>query len=300
MNVALSEFGGKSDSIKAALLEEGHTLTRHLDERVDVLLIDHVWENRWDIVAAAANLGVPTVLYPHGGGVPVDYDGVVPTDLPVALHMVHAEGHRQIMAMYGYPHPTAVLGWNYTPVLPFTPVEKPRRILFAPHHPWADGHTLEDAAVEINRHAYDQFRKLPGRKTCRFVGHPLPNGIGATQGVTFIQAEKDNSYQDVLNADVVIAVGTFAFMAVALGKPTVMLEWFPENKRIPTTPAHWDEYKDELRYPYRTDDGPLADVIAAACAGGPELTRWRSRFIGEPMTSRRLNDLIESVRCSKT
>lgn len=291
----MHEWGGKSRGIRAALEAGGHTITDVLTG-ADVFLIDHMSVNDGHrrYIDYCNRQRIPVVHYPHGGGVAVEYDGIVPTDADIAFHMVHAPGHVEVMERFGYPHRLEVIGWDYTPIVPHTPTAG-NRILFAPQHPWGDGRTLEKERVEENRRAYEKFYKLDCEKAVRFIGAPAPNGITKAEGVRLITGVLDNSYTDILAADVVIGHGTFAFMAVALGKPTVMIERAVGVSPGCQVPAHWDSYEARLRFPFNTDDGPLDEVVEAARCGGPELDEWKAAFIGEPMDPVHVRGLVESV-----
>jgi hypothetical protein len=138
---------------------------------------------------------------------------------------------------------------------------------------------------------------MPQRlKTCRYIGERAANGLPYfSAGISMLLAQANNSHHNILETDLVIASETYAAMAVALGKPTVMFNQDEVGHESGGFPAHYWDYRDEIRYPFDIDDGPFDEVVQRAVTGGDELDRWRADMIGDQLDPKRLMALLESV-----
>jgi len=90
----------------------------------------------------------------------------------------------------------------------------------------------------------------------------------------------------------VISHGTFAHIALALGKPTVIYgQDFKygdgPNEQDYRYAAHWDEYKDFMHYP--------ASNLGELYRNGAQIRAWRDKFIGSPMTEDRLAAALTKI-----
>lgn len=264
-------------------------------EEADVLILDCDWEwaaPRPALIDEAVSRGVKVALYPHGGMPTVHvYDGLTEPHPGVDVRFEHGPGSIDlaVIPMGREDLKQVACGWLYCPTVPFAPVENPYRILFAPLHPnieMLNNGGGPDPAPALNRHVYQQLLDMGLPLTVSAVGPLWRNGIWAHPRATIANTEMrfSRAYGLIQQADVVVAAGTVAAAAVACGKPTVMIGGhdccdYIGGRYVRAT--HADEYQDWLTYPFNAEDGPLADLIAQACAGSDEANDWRETWIGD-------------------
>ena len=109
----------------------------------------------------------------------------------------------------------------------------------------------------------------------------------------------DNSYDQIESADVVVASGTFAYIAVARGVPTVMMaeRSLPEHwLKTPTVFApNWNKYVNKMAYPLdilNTKD--TKSLFIRAIAGDDKVRDWRRRMIGDDFCADKFIEVLES------
>ncbi len=129
--------------------------------------------------------------------------------------------------------------------------------------------------------------------------NPLESiGVWKDKRVSLIFGKPDGSYKDIDRADLVIAEGTFMYLSVARGKPTIGV-----NQSVPCSGStkmenfeliHWDEYKDYMAYPIDFDNDSLPNLINLAA--NEEQTEWKNLFIGKEMDAKHLSDLLKDLR----
>ena len=285
----------KSAAYKQALAEAGYTFTERSNvQGCRFFLSDADW--RESMMEEAAARSVPVFLYPHAARPMVQYDGCVEAK-PVRCMFTHAEGGAEIMRKIGYPYPVEVSGWAYSEVRPFRSAEKAQRILYAPIHPNSNGY-LSEVDRELNLRTFqvleDYCRGTGASLSIRLIGQPGQCGLEILNEPAAIPfdfewhlGKKNNSTMDMEGADLVVSHQTFAYIAVALGIPTVMMgEDIPPRSGNTEAGfryvAHWDAYKEDLMYPLDILSGRPADVIEKALAGSAEVEDWKSRLIGDP------------------
>ena len=305
---ALEDHQRKSLAYTEALANADYVVARHLNvQHIRFLLSDADW--REDLMSTAALMNIPVFLYPHAARPMVIYDGAVKPH-PVACMFTQAPGGAYLMKKIGYPFPVEVTGWAFSELRPFTPVEAVRKIMFAPIHPNGNGY-LNRVDKELNRRTLAKLvhycQTTGAELSVRYIGtleqcgipelgqlcDELPDLIEAHKG------KKNNTTFDMESADVVVSHQTFAYMAVALGKPTVMM-----GEDIPPRTGnteqgfryvdHWASYKDYLMFPLDILQGDPAETIAKACAGTREVADWRERLIGEPFDGPKFVETLES------
>lgn len=293
----------KSLAYREALAQAGYFFSdRLLVNGLRFVLADADW--REGMMRDAAELNTPVFLYPHAARPMVQYDGCV-TPHPVTAMFTQAEAGKRIMEKIGYPYPVEVSGWAFSEVRPFCPVDEIGRILFAPIHPNANGY-LNKVDKDLNRRTYDRLfdfcEKWGVELSVRYIGTLEQCGLDGVQDgdyVEFHKGKKNNSSWDMETASVVVAHQTFAYIAVALGIPTVMM-----GEDVPPRSGnredgfcyvkHWDDYKNDLMYPLDILAEDPADVIGRACAGCSAVEDWKSRLIGEPFDGPRFVQTLES------
>jgi hypothetical protein len=266
--------------------------------------IDHEWRQQ---ITLAERSGVPVFIYPHSvrPNIPFDLtDDFYPGTR--ALFTI-AEGHKEILRRLKYPHPIEVMGWPYTEIKPFRHEESSEktRVLFAPIHPVGSGF-LPDVDKELNAKTYELLLGLMDKihLSIRHIQSLEFNGLWEDRRVRYINGALNGSTQDMDDADVVIGAFTFAHMAVALGRPLIMVgEGVPPHNSPRKTGRlifgqRWDEYKDYLRYPHNVEDCQTSEdlygMMKLAMEDSPDVEDWKERFIGQPFDGKRFVKTLES------
>lgn len=287
MNVSVWDYQGKGEAYAQALAADPRfTLVEDLwDAQVVLADTDHPQAppapEKHQTLLAAAGAGARIVLYPHGGPPVLDYDGLRPPGLPVSCQFVSGEGHAEIYRRINHKFPVRVAGWSMTELREPSGAGPVEHLVFAPIHPWADGKTMLFQHYEQNKQAYEAFCAHPAqRKTIRLWGVDQAAGIEQRDpGHVYVEGPPFPTppEETILSADAVISFGTFAYMSVALGVPTVMFgqDLHPCSDDGQVVVRHWDRYKDYLRYPACLGDAPLDDLFARDVSG------WRRLFVGE-------------------
>ena len=282
----------KSDAYRQALADAGYLFTDR--ENVNGLrfyLSDGDWDSR-KYLDDARSRNIPVFLYPHAARPMVIYDGCV-KPRPVTAMFTQAPGGKALMEKIGYPYPVEVSGWAFCEVRPFAPITEIGRILFAPIHANGNGY-LNRIDKDINRRTYERlfaFCKNWGAElSVRYIDSLEKCGLDGVEVEDFVEmhkGKKNNSTLDIETADIVVSHQTFAWMAVALGIPTVMMaEDVPPRSGNSDESfcfvEHWDDYKADLMFPLDILAEDPETVIGKACAGYSAVEDWKARLIGEP------------------
>ncbi|MGE0308374.1 MAG: hypothetical protein AB7N61_23945 [Acidimicrobiia bacterium] len=286
-----------------ALTKAGHDL---VNGPGDVTLIDA--DLPTDPYRSALALDQPALIYPHGPGLITHNDGIWRVHPRVEANFVIGSGVAEAMLAMGYPIPLIVIGWPFVEQRPFAPTAG-RRVLFAPTHPDPLGYNSTDRK-QATAAVLDRLVEAGFDVTVRHLGSMRSNGLRYIEGVEYHQAGvvgavSRTMVEDIDAADVVISTSSFAFNAVARGKPVVWYlgrDW-EQYWRYPGQPLvtrTWPRYAELLRYPYEAEAPDLARTVARACAGGPELDEWRQRFIGEPFDGPRFAADVERLVANST
>lgn len=304
MNIQISDHQDKSFALRDALLAGGHTI---VDRDADVLLIDFDGDlaHYPRVIEAAYESGATILLYSHGAMPITAWDGVVEPSPKVGAYLAQTPGQKWVMEAYEYPHPVHVIGWHFSEQRRFCAVDRPKRLLFAPWHPHGNGWML-DEGKQKNTALFGNLLELTRRfdVTVRYIHSIEANGLWPDAAVGWQPSNRTitESIQAIERADVVIGYGTFAYLAVALGKPTLMYgqDVCPMDGYSPETlkfVKHWERYRDYMRYPYDADNWApmgLNFVIEKACR--EEAGEWRERFIGDPFNPSAFCRLVEDLR----
>ncbi len=289
----LYEFEGKELYLRQALMGRGHTPAERIDD-TDLLLVDTdaPWANpRPQMIEAAKAAGAKVALYPHSG-LPICwmYDGICEPNPDVDLRLEHGLGSIEVADAIGTDLRQLGFGWLYSPTRPFAPVATPQTVLFAPLHPIIEGLAHpetngHDPAPAWNQQVYKRLLSRGYEVTVSVVGPPHRSGVWPHPRAHLVAnptMQFTASYQLVMAADVVVAASTMAALAIACGKPTVMLaqdHWREGFNGVEA--AHPELYADLIRYPLDATDGDLGETIVRACAGDPDAAEWRDRFVGD-------------------
>lgn len=299
----LSRHQNKETAFSAALRARGwHETQYRYSNAVQFGLFDADWRPG-DI---ADLKGKPYFLYPHAARPMVQYDGCVTPRSDCRTMFVSAPAGVYLMEKIGYPCEVVEVGWSLTPIREFSPKERAENILYAPIHPNGNGY-LNEVDKNLNWETYarlvDYAEKHEATVTIRFCRDIRDNGLGdaiasAHPRVIWKQARPDGSTADILLTDLVVAHQTFAYMAVALGVPTVMM-----GEDVPPRSGnseagfcyvdHWDDYRDYMIYPLDILDEDPEETISMAISTDEVIKDWKDAFIGKPFDPDRFVDLIE-------
>lgn len=300
MKICVLDHHGKSFYLAQQLANAGFTTARYADDYdYELLLVDSdspyaaPYPQKHAVVVEAARRGIPIVLYPHGAPPILDYDGLRPWAAPVSLQLVHGEGHAEIYRRAGCTHRYEIVGWTYGPMRPAA-LNTIDHLLFAPIHPWADGRNILPIHQYANHRGYLEFLDYPApRKTVRMWGEDIPNGIHERRpGIDYQQSDLGPATPLIDSADAVLSYGTFAYQALARGKPTVMLDPDPAylSDDGQTIAVHLNLYRDYARYPAAIGDAPLDDLFRC------DVSEWQRLFVGEPLDIEKITRLLRGLR----
>ncbi len=272
-----------------ALRHAGHELVESTEAHGDVAFTD-IQPTHGRVKAMMDRVG-RTVLYPHSPQPLCHHDGIWPTDPSVIATFVVGHGSREVLEASGFDREIRVIGWPFGEVRPFRSTAG-RRVLFAPHHPDRLGNISPRIQAD-NRRILLELLDAGFDVKVRHLGSLRGNGLQRLPGVEFVHAGHRSAAvartaeDDILDADVVVANGTFAHRSVALGTPTVMFgqnRW-PGDTFHPRQHAYyatWSRWEHLLRYPFDAD-GDLAGAVRQAATDEATIATWRHRFIPEPL-----------------
>jgi len=222
--------------------------------------------------------GSIVIEYPHAPVPPWWYDGIESIPKYVSCIFVVGEAQKEAMKVIA-PHANVrVCGFPWAEQLPFQN-GKIKKILFAPIHP--SKRAIRPEAREANMRILSALCSLKGYDIwCRTVGDRNMQGIKEVSNIQYITGSTDGSYVDIDSCDLVIAEGTYMFMAVARGKPVIGI-----NQRIANSfncetsfPKQWDKYGHLFAYPVDFDDAPLPELIDRA---RENQVQWKKRCMPE-------------------
>ena len=302
MRLAILDHHGKSQHLADRLAEAGFDLSP--DARVfdyELLLVDSdspyaaPMPLKHQIVKEAVSRGVPIVLYPHGAHPDLDYDGIRRFTVPISLQLLHGEGNAEIYRRCGLTHRYEVVGWTYCETGKASTLLAPvSHLLFAPIHPWANGIEILLSHKALNERAYQEFLAYPAdRKTVRMYGADEPNGIGErASGIEYTQSDLKLGLDLIDSASAVLSYGTFAYTALARGKPVAMIYAYPAHTSDDgvTRAAHLADYADYVRYPASVGDAPLSELLRR------DVSEWRRLFVGESLDIDKLAGALTRLR----
>lgn len=306
MKFYLTDHQGKGYPYAQALEESGWERVANAAEEIQLALYDmdtgdgSGYRRGLDMLYKR---GVPVMIYPHAARPSLFWDGMYELWPHTRAFIAIAEGHREIMQMYGYPLPIEVCGWTMCELRDFQPValQDPVKVLFAPIHPNRNGWG-HPAYRAYNTIVFQKLLETPGiQLTVRHIMSLALNGIWQAPGVKYILGTTKPATEQIDEADVVIAHQTFAYLAVARGKPLIMLgddmranagnAW--DNMRWT---AHYDDYRELLRYPLEAEAARsgrgLRSMIERACSEDLGAD-WRKRLIGKAFARKHFIKTVE-------
>jgi hypothetical protein len=286
---------GKAGSLTQALNTTYEPLIKY-DERALFVLTDNDVSARQEHMIRMWIRGCRKFfVYPHSGRVNL-YADIFPPWNRTTVQFVSAAGHVDIMRAYGYQGPLEVIGWHLCALKEFTPTI-PRNILFAPIHP-RNGAEDREANLQTFKMLVAVCKKHDMKLTVRYLPPFDMNGIPRVEGVEYVEGRFEPAVDQIDRADLVVAHQTFAYLAVARGKPLLA---FGEDIRPHTVyktrqseyAKTWDTYKAGLRYPVDiTDSLDVFDAITRVCSTDVAKD-WRLRMIGEDFSQANFLYLVD-------
>lgn len=288
----MSHHQNKENAFKQALTSRGWYESRYIrSNNVAFGLFDADWR-AGDIDDLK---GKPYFLYPHAARPMVQYDGSVTPRRDCRTMFVSAPAGVYLMEKIGYPCEVVEIGWSLTEIRKFQPKPEAKQICYAPIHPNSNGY-LNEVDKNLNRAAYarlvDYAEENDAEIKVRYCGLIADNGLEKecaeqNKRVTWKNGAKDSSTDDITKADLVVAHQTFAYMAVALGVPTVMMgeNIAPRSGNADNNfvyVSHFEEYQDYLAFPLDILNRDPEKVIRTAIEGSEAVEDWKQRFIGKP------------------
>ena len=271
----------------------------------DIALFDHAInrtepEKGRGVIHKFYKEGATIVIYPHSptGAWWMDGD-LFPKEGAVQNELVIAEGQEHVSKIINPNMHVHKIGWSYCPIREFKKPTELKRILFAPIHGPIKGH-LRDEAAAANKRIYTQLLKMTNKYQIivRHINSLESCNLWYSQKPIFVLGKPDGSYKDIDMADLVIAEGTFMYLAVARGKPTIGINQHipirPNNTYREFVPKHWNEYGEYMAYPIDFDDSDIITLIDKAIE--EDQVKWKQLFIGEPMNGKKLVEILEEIR----
>ncbi len=300
LTIAVKDHFGSAAALSRALAAAGHEVVSDGYSPADLLLIDldpPKFGYR-EVIDRHRATGAKVLLYPHGAGPALEYDGLYEPYEHVDGRLVIGPGYAEFLRRVEYPAPAPVIGWSLCAMAPFRAGQTVRRVLFAPTHPSGYG-TLVDWHRDSNAETYRRLLEGPWELTVRHLGTLEQNGLWPADGVKLVQGSMDLGYGEIDATDVVVAGdGTFPHLSVARGVPTVVYaQGYPAMYGTPgeqpTSLLRPERYRDYLRYPFDAGDGPLDEILHAAARSEDPIAQWKRRFVGAPFDPDAFVSLIE-------
>lgn len=328
--VAVADNNGSGQAYARALAKARWRLAA--PQHADLFLVDYpveFWGPRWQWIDDVKTAGGTVGEIPHGLMPVVTLDGAVDYHPDVDFSVVPAEGWADLYRAMGVDREMVVAGWSACPLGDWQPLpDRPRSVLFAPIHPnTGDGGKSTLAwAQRLNEKA---FRKVAAAKDLakivRYYGDESANGIPVVRRVQqlkgnagqrntdttvivepsvtrdFLYVKLQNlagpDWTEIDRADLVVSYGSFAFMALARGKPVVMLRDVPPIRDDGSEVAHhFDQWRALWEYPVKVGDAPtMAGLMRLVRERDAEIQDFRRRYVGDEFDGRVFVEAMERL-----
>lgn len=227
-------------------------------------------------------------VYPHSARPDLVND--IYTEWPfVTAHFVVSKGHVEIMEAFGYSRPLVPIGWTLCPIRKFKPRPEPKNILFAPIHP-----RCSEIDQQVNQSTFNRLEKLAKaghiNLTVRFINDLSRSGLKRIEhpNIHYTAGHMNQMYEQIDNADVVVAHQTFLYLAVARGVPSVsMATDMPTHVQLRNKPVlwarNWKLYEHLVAYPHDILQTPdVLSLLERVVQCDEDIVNWRKRMIGSP------------------
>lgn len=218
-------------------------------------------------------------------------------------HFVSAQGHVDVMRSFGYSRPLEVIGWSLCPIREFRSRPAPRKVLFAPIHP-----RCSPVDQEVNQGTFERLAGLAYSDdielTVRFIKDLGQTGLKKIEhpNIHYTAGFMNNMYDQIDEADVVIAHQTFLYLTAARGVPAIaMATDMPTHVQHRNKPVlyarNWDKYQHLIAFPYdimqcRNKEQTLS-LLRRAVRDDEEIKDWKRRMIGSPFRRDRFLEKVE-------
>ena len=285
------EHQGKEKMYVQALLDAGWRKAESVSNMVKFCLVDFDIKNgrqqKLELMRKRWGIG-KFFVYPHAARPNVVND-IYPNWEHTTAQFVVTPAHAEVLKLYGYPKPVYPVGWHLSEIKPFrrTPGYK---VLFAPIHP-----RMSDIDKQTNADTFKILSDLAlkGRikLTIRYIHSLEDSGLPIEQyeHIDYVKGVQNGCTEDIENADVVVSHQTYAYLARALGTPTIMMNEHIPPKDFKLTgeviyAKNWEMYRHLIQYPLdilNTPD-PL-NLIQRASEGDEDVREWTANMIGDKL-----------------
>jgi len=252
-----------------------------------------------------ARLGKPSFIYPHSGyPFTVRWDGMYNWNKNITAVFAHSPAGVEVPQMYGFDKPIHEVGWSYCSIEKFQP-QPLKKVLFAPIHPNFNG-WLSDEDKKINSSTMAILLKLSQqfgfKLTVKYTGRLEDGGLERAEGVRYSRSHPNLvlALKEIQQANLVVSHETLACLAIAQGKPTLMMatDVAPRLGHSPdlyTHATHFEDYKHLIMYPLDilNPTGSYADMLLGALSSDEAMRDWKARMIGKPFDRKKFVDIVE-------
>jgi len=247
---------------------------------------------------------IPVLIYPHSARPMVQYDGMYSYWPHTKAMITIGPGHRKVMEAIGYQVPVEVCGWALCDQVPWKAIAvgtEPIKVLFGPIHPNANGflHSVDKAQ---NALVFQRLLEVPGiQLTVRHIKRLDLGGLWAAPGVKYVLANPNGSTGEIDAADVVVGHQTFAWLAVARGKPLIMFG----DKLIPHSgnrldgfrwAKNYEAYREIMRYPLEVETDRNGDYLRRQIEQAMSQDvgeKWRKQFVGKQLDPKQFAKTVQ-------
>lgn len=287
MRLTFHDHDRKSLPLQDALIEQGAEI---VFSSADLMLVDHDGTQYYqDFITRFCGLDTRVVIYPHGADAFPAWDGVYKPHPRTVAQLVVGAGHKEAMEAYGYPNPIHEIGWFWCEQKPFTPAQD-MKVLFAPVHCLNNGY-LRPEMLGRNKQAFSLLLSREVDLKVRHVRDLGQSGLWPAYKVEYSMAKIETMMSDIDEADVVVANGTFAHLAIARGKPTFMFDGGLPYQDLGKEAVNWGVYEEAVRYPLQFFECDMEAEVSS----DNRIADWKQRFIGEPMKSEVLTSTLREI-----
>ena len=223
----------------------------------------------------------------------------------VLCNFVVSDAAVESMRLYGYPHRFEKVGFFGGPIKPFQPTTG-TKLIFAPQHAVHDKRLPTPDHLTWAREASHWIlknRPYFESVTVRYTNTLEICGLEEFRGkpVIFEHVDpyampytiKQHALAAINKSDFVISLGTFGYLAIATGKPTVLyghrdaVACNREGKA-----QHYELYRHLMHFPIVFEDMSALDVLELRCKPNEQIEEWKRLNIGDPFNPEKFISVI--------